>query len=202
MYKKWIVTTLLLLLSCGTYAQRKAEAETDSSRWDFHLSTGLAAVSGWGRGDAYMWTAPSVTWRASERLTLGGGFAYTGSLLAGYELQGRGRSFVPRRTGTRLFSAYASAEYRVNERLTLWGSVSHVGGWHEPLWLPRDGAFDVSATAVSGGFAYQLSEASLIEMHFHFVHDHYGNGAHGLFGHPWYGWGVPSYDLYSGPWPY
>lgn len=200
MRKKWIVTTLLLLLSAGATAQWKAEGEADSSRWDFHLSAGTTLVSGWGGGDAYVWTSPSVTWRANERLTLGGGFAYTGSLLSGYELQVRGRSLVPRRRGTQLLTAHAEAEYRVNDRLTLWGAVSHVGGWHEPLWGPRDGAFNVSATSVSGGFAYELSDASLIEMHFHFVHDHYGNGARGLLGHPWYGWGVPSYELYSGPW--
>lgn len=202
MYKKVIFVIALLLLSLGLPAQRKEVAERDTSRWDFHLSTGVTVGSGWGKTDALLWTAPRVEYRASERLTLRGGFALAGSLMPGYVLQMPVTSYAPRRQGTRLMAGFASARYRVNDRFSVWASLQHVGGWHEPLWTPQGEAFNVGLTAFSGGFAYELSNHSLFEMHFHIVHDHYGNSALGLLGHPYYGMGVPSCELYSSPWFY
>ena len=202
MLKKATFITALLMLCLSLSAQRKEVVESDTSRWDFHLSTGVTVGSGWGKTDALMWTAPRVEYRISDRLTIRGGFAMVGSLLPGYELQMPVRSYAPRKHGTRMLAGFASARYRVNDRLSIWASLQHVGGWHEPLWTPQGEAFTVGLTAFSGGFAYELSNHSLFEMHFHIVHDHYGNSALGLLGHPYYGPGVPSWDLYSGPWFY
>jgi hypothetical protein len=200
MHKK-VIIVLALLSACFTLsAQWKEVGVSDTSRWNFHLSTGVTIGSGWGKTNALFWTAPRVEYRASERLTLRGGFATVGSLLPGYELQMPVRSYAPRRQGTRLLGGFASASYQVNPRLNIWASIQHVGGWYEPLWTPQGEALDMSLTAFSGGFAYELSNHSLFEMHFHIVHDHYGNSALGLLGHPYYGIGVPSWELYSGPW--
>lgn len=200
MEKKALVVIALLSLCLSLPAQRKEVAEVDSSRWDFHLSTGVSVASGWGKSDALLWTAPRVEYRASDRLTLFGGFGVVTSLLPGYELRMPVTSYAPRRQGTRLLGGFASARYRVSDRLDIWASVQRVTGWHEPLWTPQGKAFNVDITSVSGGFAYALSDHSLLEMHFHFVHDHYGNSALGLFGHPYYGLGSPSWECYSSPW--
>ncbi len=202
MLKKATFITALLMLCLSLSAQRKEVVESDTSRWDFHLSTGVTVGSGWGKTDALMWTAPRVEYRISDRLTIRGGFAMVGSLLPGYELQMPVRSYAPRKHGTRMLAGFASARYRVNDRLSIWASLQHVGGWREPLWTPQGEAFNVGLTAFSGGFAYELSDQSFFEMHFHIVHDHYGNSALGLLGHPYYGWGVPSWELYHGPWPF
>ncbi len=200
MYKKVLFVVALLMLGLSLPAQRKEVAASDTSRWDFHLSTGITVGSGWGKTDALLWTAPRVEYRASDRLTLRGGFAAVGSLMPGYVLQMPVTSYAPRRQGTRLLAGFASARYQVSDRLNIWASVQHVGGWYEPLWTPQGEALDMSLTAFSGGFAYELSNHSLLEMHFHIVHDHYGNSALGLLGHPYYGAGVPTWELYSGPW--
>ena len=200
MYKKVLFVVALLMLGLSLPAQRKEVAASDTSRWDFHLSTGITVGSGWGKTDALLWTAPRVEYHASDRLTLRGGFAAVGSLMPGYVLQMPVTSYAPRRQGTRLLAGFASARYQVNDRLNIWASVQHVGGWYEPLWTPQGEALDMSLTAFSGGFAYELSNHSLLEMHFHIVHDHYGNSALGLLGHPYYGAGVPTWELYSGPW--
>ncbi len=201
MYKNILAILLLLLLGTGARAQWQHRAERDTSRLEVHLSTGATVAAGWGRTDALAWTAPSLSYRASDRLTLHAGFAAASSLLGSYELRGRhNRSLAPRREGTRLFAAALAAEYQATDRLTLWGSVTRITGYAQPLWL--DGAMPVRATAISGGLAYETSNASLLELHFHIVHDHYGNTALGPWGHPWYGWGVPSYELYHGPWPF
>ena len=200
MYKKAILIVAVMMMAFGVSAQRSDEAVKDTSRWDFHLSTGTSFVSGWGKSNAYVWVAPSVEYRANERLTLRGGFAYAGSLLDSYELQGYAPSFAPRRGGTRLVAARVSADYRVNDRLGLWASVTRIGGWHEPLWTPKGEAQPVDVTMISGGFSYALSDDSMLEMHFHFVHDRHGNDALGILGHPYYGYGVPCYELYGGPW--
>lgn len=192
------IVMALLLLCLDVAAQRNVAA--DSSQWDFHLSTGMTLSSGWGKNDALLWTAPRVEYRANDRLTLRGGFALIGSLLPGYELQMPVTSFAPRREGTRLIGGFASAHYKVNERLNIWASVQRLTGWREPLWMPRGESLDVDLTSFSGGFAYELSNHSMLEMHFHFVHDHYGNSALGLLGHPYYGPGVPTWELYGGPW--
>lgn len=202
MQKKAVFVVALLMLSLSLPAQRKEVAASDTSRWNFHLSTGVTVGSGWGKTDALLWTAPRVEYRASDRLTIRGGFAAMGSLLPGYVLQMPVTSYAPRRQGTRLLAGFASARYKVNDRLDIWASLQHVGGWREPLWTRQGEAFDVGLTAFSGGFAYELSDHSLFEMHFHIVHDHYGNSALGLLGHPYYGPGVPTWDLYSGPWFY
>ncbi|MGX8712180.1 MAG: hypothetical protein ACSW8I_00655 [bacterium] len=142
-----------------------------------------------------------MSYHANERLTVSGGFAAVGSLLAGYDFQQVGRrSFVPRKRGTQVLGFSAAAEYRASDKLTLWASVSHAMGWYEPLWTPRGEALDLGVTDISGGFSYAFSDESLLEMHFHFVHDHYGNAALGLLGHPWYGYGVPAWEIYGGPW--
>lgn len=174
----------------------------DTSRWDFHLSTGTTMMSVDGRGNAYVWVAPKVEYRANDRLTLYGGFSAVGSLLGGYELQGYTPNYAPRRRGTQMVRGGVGAEYRVSDRLSIWAAVEHIGGWHESLWLPYGESLPVGVTTLSGGFNYALSDESMLEFHFHVVHDHYGNDALGLLGHPYYGWGVPTYELYSGPWPW
>lgn len=205
MYKKPLLILSVLAVTLNVAAQYNPwrSIERDTSRFLVHLSTGTAAVFGWGKGDAYLWTAPSVSYRATDRLTLSGGFAAVGSLLSGYELQQVGRrSLVPRKRGTQAMVFSAVAEYRATDRLTLWASVSHATGWYEPLWIPKGEALDLGITDISGGFAYEFSNESFLEMHFHFVHDHYGNAALGILGHPWYGYGVPTWELYGVPWPY
>ena len=202
MYKKVFFVMALLMLGFSLPAQRKVVAESDTSQWDFHLSTGVTVGSGWGKTDALLWTAPRVEYRASERLAIRGGFAMVGSLMPGYELQMPVTSYAPRRHGTRMLAGFASMRYRVSDRLDVWASLQHVGGWYEPLWTPQGESLNIGLTAFSGGFAYELSDHSLFEMHFHIVHDHYGNSALGLLGHPYYGVGVPTCELYSGPWMY
>lgn len=202
MYKKTIIIVAVMAMALGVNAQHDTVAAADTSRWDFHLSTGTSMVSVGGKGNAYMWVAPSVDYRASERLTLCGGFVAAGSLLGGYELRGNSRSLAPVRRGTQLMGASVGADYQASDRLTLWATLTHVGGWHEPLWTPFDESLRVGVTALSAGFIYALSEESMFEMHFHFVHDHYGNDALGILGHPYYGYGVPTCELYGGPWPF
>lgn len=200
MCKKATIVMVLMALALGVSAQRVGEA--DSSRWDFHLSTGTSVMSSGKKADTYLWVSPSVGYRASDRLTLHGGFSAVGSLLGGYELRGDSRNLAPLRRGTRLMKLEAGVDYKVSDRLSLWATVMHLGGWHEPVWSPLGEAFRVGVTAVSGGFSYALSDESLLEMHFHFVHDLYGNDALGILAHPYYGYGVPCYEIFGGPWPY
>jgi hypothetical protein len=207
MCKKVIVIAAVLAFALGTSAQRQEPVvdtlQAKEPAYQLHLSTGTTFASGWGKSDAWMWVAPSLELRASDRLTLNVGFSATGSLLAGYELQGRGpRSLAPRRRGTRMLSVGVEAEYRASDRLTLWGSVWHTGGFYEPLWSRDSEALRIGTTAFSGGFAYELSDESFLEMHFHIVHDQYGNAALGPYGHPWYGPATPDFELYGGPWPF
>ena len=74
---KKLYITLLCALSLTLLAKGQ---ESDTSRWRFHLSTGVTAASGYGHTQSLGWTAPSVTYHANDRLTVSGGFAAAGSL--------------------------------------------------------------------------------------------------------------------------
>ena len=196
MSKKVVIVLVVMLGFFCAGAQ-----EGDTSRTHVHLSTGATVASGFGRTQSLMWVAPSVERQLNDRLTVNVGFAAAGSLLHSYEIHGYGpTSLAPRRTGTRLGAVWASAEYKVNDRLWLWAEVAHLTGYVQPLWL--DGALPIEATALSGGVAYEFPGGSLLELHFHFVHDHYGTSSLGLLAHPWYGAYAPNVELYGGPWPF
>ena len=196
MVKKALTTVFVLLAAVLSVA-----AQDDTLRTRVHLSTGATVASGFGRTQSLTWVAPSVELQASDRLKVRGGFAAAGSLLPSYEIHGYGpSSMVPRKSGTRLGALWAAADYCVGERLWLWASVAHVTGYAQPLWL--DGAVPIGATAISGGMAYEFPGGSLLEMHFHFVHDHYGTSQLGLLAHPWYGGLAPELEIYGGLWPY
>ena len=201
MYKNILVIFTLLLLGTGARAQWQHHTERDTSRLEVHLSTGATVATGWGRTDALAWTAPSLSYRANDRLTLHAGLAAASSLLGSYELRGHhNRSLAPRRNGTRLMAATVAAEYQATDRLTLWGSVTHLSGYAQPLWL--DGAMPVRATAISGGLAYETSNASLLEFHFHIVHDHYGTAGPALLGYPYHTPYSSIYTPYHTHWPF
>lgn len=206
MYKKTIIVLLLLLAAWPLAAQRaltpRGEEPADTTDVAFHMSVGSTAAAGFGRSQLLLWAAPRVEWRASERLAVRGGLAMAGSLLPqGYELHGLGpRSLAPRRQGTRVGAAWAEADYRVGDHLWLWASVAHISGYAQPLWL--DGAIPIAATAISGGVAYEFADNSLLEVHFHFVHDHYGSLLRPPYGGLYYGPLVPEWELYSGRWPF
>lgn len=179
-----------------------AQEEGDSSRVDFHMSMGATAAAGFGRGDVLAWAAPHIEWRATDRLTVYGGIAMAGSLMPrGYELHGlHSNDLAPRRHGTQIGAVWAAADYAVSDRLHIWGSLLHVSGYAQPLWL--DGAMPIETTVFSGGFAYALSENSFIEMHIHLAHDHYGYMLHPPYGHGYYGPLAPTWEIYGGPWPF
>lgn len=200
MYKKLLLLVAMLAVAYGAAAQWRV-GEADTSRSDVHLSMGTTVLAGYGNSQALGWVAPSVEYRLTDRLTVDAGFAAVGTLLDGYTLHGREpRSLAPVRRGTQMLAFHAGARYEVNERLTLWGSVTRLTGYAQPLWL--DGSLPIEATDISGGVAYRMESGSLIEAHFHFIHDHYGTARAGLLGHPYYGPLVPEWDLYYGPWPF
>lgn len=196
MYKK----TFIVLAAMFAFFCAMAQGE-DTSRVHFRGSVGSTVATGFGRTQSLSWVAPSLELKASDRLKVSGGFAAAGSLLGGYEVHGyTPSSLAPRKHGTRLGALWAMAEYKASDRLWLWASVMHVGGYAQRLWM--DGSAPVGLTAVSGGLAYEFPQGSLLELHFHFIHDHYGTVMDGLLAHPWYGPYSPNLELYGGPWPF
>ncbi len=193
---KKVLTIVFVLLA----AVLSVAAQDDTSRTHVHLSTGATIASGFGRTQALSWVAPSFEMQVSDKLSVTGGFAAAGSLLGGYEVHAYTPSMAPRKHGTRMGALWAMAEYKATDRLWLWAAVMHAGGYAQPLW--RNAPVPIGLTAVSGGLVYEFPQGSLLELHFHFVHDHYGTAMEGLLAHPWYGAYTPNLELYSGPWPF
>lgn len=197
MYKKIAVLVVLVLGVAGMAAAQGA----DTSRFDVHASIGTSVMSGFGRTQSTAWVAPSIEYRATERLTVEAGFGMAGTLLPqGYALQGYTPSYAPLRQGTRAGAVWAAVRYRVSERLEVWGSVQHLGGYIQPLWM--DHSVPLRATAFSGGFAYQAGDFGLVEMHFHFVRDNYGTLPLGLYGNPWHDPFAVCPGFCTSPWLY
>ena len=183
---------LAAMLAC--HAQKPAG--NDSTRWDIHMNVGGAVLNGFGHTQALTWAAPRVSYQASERLALHGGFVAAGSLLPNnFALQGRGEpSLAPRREGTRAAALWAAADYKAGDNLHLWAAVALACGWMQPLWLDR--SMPLSAMAFDGGFSYRFSSGSVLAMHFRFVHDHYGSLLHPPYGHTYYGPLAPSWEFF------
>ena len=175
-------TLLLLALMLVPVALRAQVADT--SRWDVHLSAGSSVAAGFGKVQSLSWVAPSFEFHPTRRLTVNTGFVAAGSLMpTDYKLQGfHTRSLAPMRSGTRATALWAEAEYQVNSRLWLWGSVAHVNGFAQPLWL--DSSLPLQATVIRGGAGYRFGENSILELHINVVHDHYGTLAPLLYDDP------------------
>lgn len=157
----------MLLCTLGAAAQ---EGGADTSRLRGSVSTGMWMGSGFGQRQHVEWLSPSIELKPTDRLTVQTGFTLTGHLLPqGYRVQAYSPSLAPRRTGTQTTSMWVAGQYRVNDRLSVWASVAHATGWFQPLWL--DHSVPLEATAVSGGFAYELAKGHLLEMHFHLLSD-------------------------------
>lgn len=208
MTKKVLILTLLTLATLTASAQWFSPLypwhlyHADTAKTAVHMSMGSSVEAGFGRAQSLTWAAPSVSYRASERLTLRGGFLVAGQLLpTGYRLHGRApQSLAPVREGTQVGALWAAAEYHADEHLTFWVTMARLTGYVQPLWSDRSMPADV--TDVSGGFAYRFDSGSIMAMHFRFLHDSYGNMLYPPYGHPYYGPLVPDMELYSGPWPF
>ncbi|MCR5445035.1 MAG: hypothetical protein K6E96_05045 [Bacteroidales bacterium] len=192
-----LLVTLLMLLFAGTPLWAQV---ADTAGWHMHLSTGTSIANGFGQTQALGWVAPSFELHPTSRLTVSTGLAAAGDILpSDYTIKGfNDQSLAPRREGTRVHALWAKAEYQVNDRLWLWGAISHVGGFMQPLWLNQ--SLPLQATSFSGGFSYALTQRSFFEMHFHIVHDHYSTLSHCLY--PYYGLYSPNLSLFENPWPY
>lgn len=197
-----VMVTLALAASAQCFGRIPTYFSDDTASKAFHMSVGSTVGAGFGRTEALSWVAPSFKWRATEKLTLRGGFGVAGSLLpGGYALHGRGsQSMLPLREGTQLGAMWAQAEYRAGENLLLWGTVARLTGFAQPLWASH--SLPVNATAVSGGLAYRFSQGSVLAMHFRFVHDEYGFLLHPPYGHSYYGPLAHEWEIYGGPWPF
>ena len=193
--KRTLALTIALLLVCTTLRAQLS----DTSKWDFHLSTGTSVAAGFGHTQALGWVAPSFSFKPTSRLTVRTGLVAAASLLPdNFSLKGYSeQSLAPWRKDTRVQTFWAEGEYRFTDRLTLWGAVAHAKGFVKPLWL--DQSIPMQATAFSGGFRYAVTDNSLFEMHFHIVHDPYGTAGIGLLGHTPYGAFAPHADLFYSP---
>lgn len=189
------MTICLVLASLGGV---RAQFVSDSAGFRVRVSTGVSASAGFGGREAVSWVAPSFELHPNDRLMVRAGFANMGSLLPqGYRLKGYGpRDLAPRRTGTQATAVWVSAGYQVNDRLWMWGSVAHLGGFAQPLWI--DHSLPLHATAVSAGFEWKVTDHSFFEMHFTYVHDTYGT-AFGPMYSPYWDPFVPSFEVYPHP---
>lgn len=209
---------LLILVACvlplqaqrRPYYDRLLPQSQDSllPRWEPHLAVGTGFTSS-TQGDNRLFTAvaPSLTYHASDKLSLFAGFSILSDLglNPNYNV---GRSYAPRRNngGTGLVTVEAGGEYQLNEKVWLAASVWHVGGQYAPFFGPLNGdAMEVSATAISAAAAFRFKNDNFLHLSFTIVRDHAGTLPwmyHDAWMHSGFGWGggmASPYTPYGSP---
>lgn len=194
--------------------------EHDSvGKWDYHINLGMGVTSGFGATNSYMLVAPTVEYKANEKWAFKAGFAaLNGTDMAYFMNQTQPvRDLAPRRhTNSSLaLGAMVSAQYQVNDRLwvagTLWrvaGQTITPGGWGWWGVVPAGIPIDLNATGVTGELHYDLGKGNSLGVYISYVNDRtgafmplmydsfYGYG----LGGPMMGYGCPAYGAYNPFW--
>lgn len=165
--------------ACGDSVwQQAAPAAPDSiGKVDYHMSLFSGVYSGWGETHGYMGAAPTFSYRASDRLTLKAGFAFTTDLNANsYQLCGRTpRDMAPRRSNsTGTVGVDVAAEYQVNDNLWMAAHVYYLGGSYDPIWNGGNRPQELSVYGGSVAFHYRTKRDNRLSLYFDFVHDETG----------------------------
>lgn len=165
------VVALLVVAVCS--------AQTDSvSQWSGSVRMGSSVVSGLhGETFGYMSFAPTLNYKATDRVTVKAGFSAVSSLSTnGYALRGlEPRSLAPRKPTTTAVGMYVAGQYQVNDRLWLAASVFHIGGEYYHPWLSGHGTLPLNATGVAADMSYRLGNRSYIDVHFSYIKDEAGS---------------------------
>lgn len=181
-------------------------------RWDFHVSLGSGVTVG-NRGTVSAFgVTPSVVWRPSERLKV----TASGTLMDSYALMPRGfhlrgqepRNVAPLRHpqgGSVAGALRVEAEYQVNERLWVAGSLTRLtgrlasGALVSP-WLYGRGPVDLDATALSADLRYRFKNNTFLDVHMTVIDDRTGAMGPLIMGGPYgYGYGYGYSPLFVMP---
>ena len=171
-YKNLLLPALLLLCIAPLRAQQPTDEERD---FHFQLHLGTSLTQAFGEARPLQWVAPSGSLRVSERLRVKGGVAMATSQLGDWmpTSLGKGRDLAPRREGTHTAALWLGMDYRISDRLTVWGSAAYLGGHATPFWSQE--AMPVGAWIFSGGARYEWDDRFAISIHAHIVHDSEGS---------------------------
>lgn len=153
------------------------QKEPTMKKLDCRLTLEAGVGSFFGKGYAFTGVAPEVRYHFNDRFSLSAGMKLTEGFGLGmdYGINARGgRNLAPRRSGTRLYQAYISGEYQVNERLWIAASLLHIGGTVDfvPWYGMTDGT--VSATALSAELRYKTRRGNMLVFHLSYINDNGG----------------------------
>lgn len=168
----------LCLFSLTSLAQKPLSDKThatDSNRFQYHLSLGTGAYSGWGSTHAYTTIAPSFQYRLTPKVTAFGGFAVSNDINAStIRFSPSTPSYAPRKNSTRAGGATLGAIYRPNEKLTLAACAYYIGGQIDPLWNNTSWPVNLDAYGFSAAMNYRFKNNSSLSFFFDYVHDNAG----------------------------
>lgn len=180
-----LACAILLLTSSVAFAQGRFVPVEQSkyfhkdtlSKWEPHISIGTGFIGATFGSRAYTTVAPSVRYHLNDRLSFSAGFRVTSDFGFNHVhyMGSSNRNLAPyKQGGTGMVSAHASAEYQVNDRLTLAASVYHLGGSYSPLYCPMPGSMDLSLTAFTAAAGYRFSNDSFLNIYFTYINDRTG----------------------------
>lgn len=183
-----LIFSLMLAATPWAKAQRLTPATDTTQRVHCNVSLFTGVYSAWGETHAYTGAAPTITYRANDRLTLKAGFAVTTDMNAnGYRLRGQQpRSYVPYRTTTGATGVSLGAEYQVNDNLWVAARAFYLGGSYDPIWNfgQAQGPMELSVYGASVAMHYRTKNDNGISLYFNYVNDRTGALLPALLCHP------------------
>lgn len=164
----------------------RGDVSDSARRFDYHLSLGTGAVSGWGSTHAYTFAAPSFEYHFSSKLEVFGGFGLARDVNASlYRWPSNTPSYAPRRNGTQAMGVVAGGIYRPSDKLSLAAAAYYLGGQFDPIWN-RGAALDLNAYGFSAAMKYRFGSKSSLSIYIDYLHDEAGTIAMPLMMHRLY----------------
>lgn len=186
---KIVQKLLLTILLLGISFQARSQEADSLQRFDYHMSftTGVSSIMGNVHNFAVV--DPSFNFNINPKLTLQAGFTVVSDIrMNNYQLQGQEPSSLAPRRSTSMIGSEVSAIYKVNDRLTVAGSVYYLGGELQPWFCPEGRPLDVNAYGFSASMSYKTRNNNRIDLYFDILHDDSGSISPMWYGNP-YGWG-------------
>lgn len=173
----WLLSVLLIvLMGGGLCAQQADDTVRTIKKLDCRLTLDAGAGSWFGKGYAFTGVAPELRYHFNDHIAISGGLKMTNVYSLGdYQIRGReAQSLAPRKGGGRLYEAYLSGEFQLNDRLWLAATLLHIGGTLDyGLANGRNGEM-VSATGFFADLHYRTRRGSMLGLHLSYVNDRNG----------------------------
>lgn len=154
-------------------AGQQVASDSVQSPFDWHLKLGTEFLSFNRHSEVLTFVAPSFSFKVSPGIRINAGFSYL-SDFSGLNLMTP--DLAPRRSGTRVCSLYAQAEYLKNDRFWFRGTMFYSGGNIGFLnrFSSKNMQNNLCVYGASADFGFRIFDDASVRVRFSFIRDERG----------------------------